>query len=76
MKLYELQIEDKEDEVFAISLVESPAIESNWVYFDKEVVQFAAVDNEQRMLIGPILIPDKNILIGNFGPVLVGALTG
>ena len=62
MKLYELQIEDKEDEVFCISLVESPAIESNWVYFDKEVVQFAAVDNEQRMLIGPILIPNKNIL--------------
>ena len=62
MKLYELQIEDKEDEVFAISLVESPAIESNWVYFDKEVIQFASVDNEQRMLIGAILIPNKNIL--------------
>ena len=28
MKLYELKIEDNEDEVFAISLVESPAIES------------------------------------------------
>ena len=62
MKLYELQIEDNMDEVFAISLVESPAIESDFIYFDKEVVQFAAVDNEQQMLIGPILIPDKKIL--------------
>jgi hypothetical protein len=61
-KVYELVIEDKEDEVFAISLVENPAIESDWVYFDKEVIQFAAIDTEQKMLIGPILIPDKKIL--------------
>lgn len=60
--LYELRIEDDTDEVFAISLVESPAIESDFVYFDKEVIQFAKVDNEQRMLIGPILIPEKRIL--------------
>ena len=60
--LYELIIEDDTDEIFAISLVESPAIESDFVYFDKEVVQFAAVDTEQRMLIGPILVPDKKIL--------------
>lgn len=60
--LYELRIEDETDEVFAISLVESPAIESDFVYFDKEVIQFAKIDNEQRMLIGPILIPDKKIL--------------
>ena len=63
MKLYELVIEDMEtDEVFAISLVESPAIESDFVYFNKEEVRFAKVDDEQRMLIGPILIPDKKIL--------------
>lgn len=62
MKLYELKIEDDQDEVFAISLVESPAIESDFVYFDKEAVQFAKVDTEQRMVLGPILIPDKHIL--------------
>ena len=60
--LYELKIEDATDEVFCISLVESPAIESDWVYFNKEVIQFAKVDTEQRMLIGPILIADKKIL--------------
>ena len=61
-KVYELVIEDKEDEIFAISLVENPAIEADWIYFDKEVLQFAAIDTEQKMLIGPILIPDKKIL--------------
>jgi hypothetical protein len=62
VKLYELKIEDNEDEVFAISLVESPAIESDFIFFDKEEVMFAATDNEQQMLIGPILLPEKKIL--------------
>ena len=62
MKLYELKIEDEQDEVFAISLVESPAIESDFIYFDKEEIQFAKVDSEERILLGPILIPEKRIL--------------
>lgn len=63
MKLYELKVEEEGvDEVFAISLVESPAIESDFIYFGKEETLFAKVDNEQRMLVGPILIPDKKIL--------------
>ena len=62
MKLFELQIQDNEDEIFAISLVENPAIESDFMYFGKETEMFAAVDNEQHMLIGAILIPDKKIL--------------
>jgi len=47
--------------VEAISLVEFPAIESNWIALKKEV-KFEAVDNERRMLYGPALIPDKPIL--------------
>jgi hypothetical protein len=62
MELFELTIEEKMDEVFAISLVENPAIESDFIYFGKEQIQFAKVDEEQRMLIGPVLIPDKRIL--------------
>jgi hypothetical protein len=62
-QIFELVIEDENfDEVFAISLVEEPAIESNFVFFDKEKVQFAAVNEEKRLLMGPILIPDKKIL--------------
>lgn len=64
MKLYELQIEDDMDEVFAISLVENPAIEQDFMYFNKEKqeVKFAEITGEKRMLVGPILIPDKNII--------------
>lgn len=63
MKLYELIIEDPNiDEVFAISLVEEPAIEANFVYFDKEEVRFQAVSDEKRLVMGPILVPDKKIL--------------
>jgi hypothetical protein len=62
-KLYELIISEEEtDEVFAISLVESPAIEEPFMYFNKEELRFAQVDNEQQMLIGAILVPDKKIL--------------
>lgn len=62
-QLYELVIEDENiDGCFAISLVEEPAIESNFVFFDKEKIQFAAVNDEKRLVMGPILIPDKKIL--------------
>ena len=62
-QIFELVIEDEDtDEVFAISLVETPAIESNFVFFDKEEIQFAAINDEKRLLMGPILVPDKKIL--------------
>lgn len=61
-QIYELVLEDDADEVFAISLVESPAIESNFVYFNKQSVQFASINDEKRLVMGPILVPDKKIL--------------
>jgi len=62
MRLYELIIEDeKTDEVFRISLVENPAIEAFGVFFDKEEVHFAEM-NEEGLFMAPILIPDKRIL--------------
>jgi len=62
-ELYELVIEDENiDGIFAISLVQDPAIESDFVYFDKEKVLFSSVDNEQRLVMGAILIPNKKIL--------------
>ena len=63
MELFELKIDDELlDEVFAISLVADPAIESNFIFFDKEEVQFKKVDTEKRIVAGPILIPNKKIL--------------
>jgi hypothetical protein len=62
-QIYELVIEDDNiDEVFAVSFVEQPAIESNFVYFNKQGVQFAAISDEKRLVMGPILVPDKKIL--------------
>ena len=64
MELYELIIEDENtDEVFALSLVENPAIEADWVFFNnqKGEVKFATVDNEKRTIVAPVLIPDKRI---------------
>lgn len=64
MELYELIVEDENtDEVYALSLVENPAIEADWVYFSqhKEEVKFATVDNDKRTIVAPVLIPDKRI---------------
>ena len=61
--IYELIIEDEKDEITAISLVEDPAIEYDFVYFDKqEEVKFASVNDEKRLVLGPILVPDKKII--------------
>lgn len=60
--VYELIIDGEEDEVYCISMVSEPAIEAGWVAFDKEQVQFQSVDNDKRLVLGPILVPDKRIL--------------
>ena len=64
MKLFELTIEDNTDEIFAISVVENPAIQENFLYFNeqKEKMNFAKINNEERKLVGPILIPDLRIM--------------
>jgi hypothetical protein len=62
---YELVLKDAEDEVFALSLVENPAIQSNFVYFGKEgkeEIKFAEVDNDKHLIVAPILIPDMKII--------------
>jgi hypothetical protein len=46
--------------VQAISLVEFPAIETNWVALSE--VKLSAINEERRMLYGPALIPEKYIL--------------
>ena len=64
-KIVELVIADDSQElaIDAISLVSSPAIEQDFVFFGKEKnnLTFAKVDEEKRMLISPALIPNKQI---------------
>ena len=63
--IVELVIDDDSEElaIDAISLVASPAIEQDFVYFGKEKnnLTFAKVDEEKRMLVSPALIPNKQI---------------
>tara|TARA_R100000664_G_scaffold6612_1_gene11664 strand:- start:278 stop:1201 length:924 start_codon:yes stop_codon:yes gene_type:complete len=64
-KIVELVIADDNQElaIDAISLVSSPAIEQDFIYFGKEKnnLTFAKVDEEKRMLVSPALIPNKQI---------------
>jgi len=55
--------ENEELAIDAISLVSSPAIEQDFVFFgkDKNNLTFAKVDEEKRMLVSPALIPNKQI---------------
>jgi len=63
--IIELVISDENEEltIDAISLVTSPAIEQDFVYFGKEKnnLTFAKIDEEKRMLVSPALIPNKQI---------------
>ena len=53
---------DQESGVGAISLVSDPAIEENWIYLSKQhKIELAEANKEKRLLIGPVLIPDKEI---------------
>jgi len=59
----ELFIDDtKEDDgIEAISLVEYPAIEENFVALSKHKVEFKTVDSDKRIIVGLALVPDKLI---------------
>lgn len=64
MKIIELVI-DEEDfyaGIDAISIVENPAIEENFVALkNQKKYEFAEVDKDKRLLAGPVLIPNKMI---------------
>jgi len=45
----------------AISVVENPAIEEDFVALKNQEVKLAEVDKEKRILLGPLLIPNKPI---------------
>lgn len=57
-------VDGKDSDVYDISLVEYPAIESDFVYFNKqdEAKKLVCLEsNEKYMVCGAVLIPDKNI---------------
>lgn len=64
-KITELVISEENEAlaIDAISLVNSPAIEVDFIFFGKEKnnLTFSKVDEEKRELISPALIPNKQI---------------
>jgi len=63
VRIVELILDDQQlaSGIDAISIVEAPAIESNFIALKSHEIKFAQVDAEKRILMGPILIPDKPI---------------
>ena len=65
MKIIELVLgendEQEESGIDAISIVESPAIESDFIALKNQEVKFAEVDKERKILMGALLIPNKPI---------------
>ena len=63
MRIVELVIDENDETsgIEAISVVETPAIEENFVALNKHELQLKEVNKEKRILMGAALIPDKSI---------------
>ena len=63
LPVYKAMITDEETGMFAISLVDDPAVEINWQYFkdDKKPMLFSVQDEEKRLVRGVIMECDKLI---------------
>lgn len=63
MKVLELIIDEKDLKggINAVSVVEAPAIEENFVALAKHEVELKEIDTEKRILMGAALIPNKKI---------------
>ena len=62
MKLIELILDDDDAiGVEAISVVENPAIESDFIALSNQEIKLAEISKEKRLLMGALLIPNKPI---------------
>ena len=63
MKIVELILDENQEEsgIEAISIVENPAIEEDFVALKSNEVKLAEIDKEKKILMGALLIPNKPI---------------
>lgn len=63
MDIIELFINESEaeDGISAISFVNQPAIEENFVALSQQKVEFKSLDDDKRIVVGLALVPDKHI---------------
>jgi len=68
LETIELFIDDEDQSgIEAISLVEFPAIEENFVALSKHKIELKTMDAEKRLVVGLALVPDKKIYRNNGG---------
>jgi hypothetical protein len=67
MRIVELILNEEEENagIDAVSVVNSPAIESDFVALKKHQVELKTINDEKRLLMGAALIPDKQIFRKN-----------
>ena len=62
MDTFKVIFSEEKEGVFAISLVENPAIEIDFIALSKgNIIKLAEVSEEKRLLISPVLIPNQPI---------------
>jgi hypothetical protein len=63
MNIIELILDDQEESIGieAISVVENPAIEEDFVALNTQVIELKEVNKEKQILLGALLIPNKPI---------------
>ena len=62
-EIIELIIDESKEEygINAVSVVQTPAIEENFVALKKHELELKEVDKEKRILMGAALVPNKQI---------------
>ena len=67
MKIIELILDEAQQMmgIDAISIVENPAIEENFLALKSDEVKLAEVDKEKKILMGALLIPNRPIFRTN-----------
>ena len=67
MKIVELILDENQDAsgIEAISIVESPAIEEDFIALKSNEIKLAEIDKEKKILMGALLIPNKPIYRNN-----------
>ena len=62
LPIYNMTIGDELDGVYKISLVDAPAIESNFILFDEEKkMELMFRDEDKHIITGPAMVPDMPI---------------
>jgi hypothetical protein len=63
MRIVELILDEEQEDsgIEAISIVESPAIESDFVALNSQEIKLAEINKEKKILLGALLIPNKPI---------------